>query len=223
MGDERADSQQVRLVPLGDEHLPDVAAMVADPDVVRFTRFPVPLPAGFIGQWYARYRDGRANGTCAAFAIVDAAGAFLGLALAVHIDGQAREAELGYLLAPGARGRCAATQALRQLSDWALDTVGMRRLQLLISADNQASSRVAERAGFTLEGVLRSLYVKPELRSDTEVWSLLPADPRPGQSRLAAMSGDDPGAGAEPNAVVAGMRGERPAQPPHRARRGGGG
>ena len=170
------DPDQVRLVPLGDEHLPDVAATVADPDVVRFTRFPSPLPAGFVAQWYARYRDGRTDGTCAAFAIVDAAGAFLGLALAVRIDGEAREAELGYLLAPNARGRGAATRALRLLSEWAFGTVGLQRLQLLISVDNQASSRVAKRAGYRLDGVLRSLYTKPGVRSDTEVWSLLPSD-----------------------------------------------
>jgi RimJ/RimL family protein N-acetyltransferase len=171
-------TRPVRLVPLGDEYLTDVAVMVADPDVVRFTRFPAPLPDGFLAQWYARYRDGRADGTRCAFAIVDAAGAFLGLALAVHIDGEAREAELGYMLAPGARGRGVATQALRQLSDWAFGAVGMRRLQLLISVDNRESSRVAKRAGYTLDGVLRSLYVKPGLRSDTEVWSLLPSDTR---------------------------------------------
>jgi RimJ/RimL family protein N-acetyltransferase len=175
----QADALQVRLVPLGDEHLPDVAALVADPDVVRFTRFPVPLPDGFLARWYARYRDGRADGTRAAFAIVDAGGAFLGLALAVHIDGEAREAELGYLLAPGARGRGAATQALRQLSAWAFAVLDAQRLHLLISVDNQPSSRVAQRAGYTLEGVLRSLYVKQDLRSDTEVWSLLPTDVRP--------------------------------------------
>ena len=166
----------VRLVPLGDEHLPDVATMVADPEVVRFTRFPAPLPPGFIAQWYARYRDGRADGTCRAFAVVDAADAFLGLALAVRIDEEAREAELGYMLAPGARGRGIATQALCQLSAWAFDTLGARRLQLLISVENQASSRVAKRAGFVLEGVLRSLHLKQDLRSDTEVWSLLPSD-----------------------------------------------
>jgi RimJ/RimL family protein N-acetyltransferase len=97
----------------------------------------------------------------------------------VHIDGEAREAELGYMLAPGARGRGVATDALRQLSDWAFGTLGACRLQLLISVDNQPSSRVAERAGFTLEGVLRSMYVKQDLRSDTEVWSLLPSDARP--------------------------------------------
>jgi RimJ/RimL family protein N-acetyltransferase len=181
MQDERAGTRQVRLVPLDDEHLPDVAALVADPDVVRFTRFPAPLPAGFIAQWHARYRDGHAAGTRAAFVIVDAAGAFLGLALAVRIDSVAREAELGYMLAPDARGRGVATHALCQLSDWAFGTLGAQRLGLLISTDNQASSRVAQRAGFTREGVLRSLYVKEGLRSDTEVWSLLPSDARPDQ------------------------------------------
>jgi RimJ/RimL family protein N-acetyltransferase len=179
MHDVRRDLRQMRLVPLGEEHLPDVAALVADADVVRFTRFPEPLPPGFIAQWYARYRDGRTDGTCGAFAIIDAADAFLGLALAVHIDGVAREAELGYMLAPGARGRGIATEALRQLSDWAFGTLGARRLQLLISVDNQALSRVAKRAGFVLEGVLRSLHLKQDLWSDTEVWSLLPSDARP--------------------------------------------
>ena len=79
MDDERSDTLQVHLVPLGDEHLPGVATLVADADVVRFTRFPAPLPPAFIAQWYARYRDGRADGTCGAFAIADAADAFLGL------------------------------------------------------------------------------------------------------------------------------------------------
>ena len=179
MHDEPIGSHEVRLVPLGEEHLLDVATLVADADVVRFTRFPAPLPPGFVARWYARYRDGRGDGTCGAFAIVDAAGAFLGLALAPHIDGEAREAELGYMLAPGARGRGIATEALRQLTDWAFGTLGARRLHLLISVDNRASSRVAERAGYVREGVLRSLHLKQDLRSDTEVWSLLPSDVRP--------------------------------------------
>lgn len=178
MPDELTSVTEVRLVPLGEEHLPDVATMVVDADVVRFTRFPEPLPPGFVARWYGRYRDGRVDGTCAAFAIIDAEGAFVGLALAPHIDGEAREAELGYMLPPAARGRGIATEALRQLSNWAFGTLGACRLQLLISVDNQASSRVAERAGFQREGVLRSLHVKQGLRSDTEVWSLLPSDAR---------------------------------------------
>jgi len=61
---------------------------------------------------------------------------------------------------------------------------GLVQVQMLwphieISVDNRASSRVAERAGYVREGMLRSLHVKQDLRSDTEVWSLLPSDVRP--------------------------------------------
>jgi len=54
------------------------------------------------------------------------------------------------------------------------------RLELRISVDNVASKRVAERCGYTRDGVLRSLYVKEGLREDTEVWSRLPGDPPAG-------------------------------------------
>jgi RimJ/RimL family protein N-acetyltransferase len=52
----------------------------------------------------------------------------------------------------------------------------MLRLELLISVDNAASKKVAERCGYLQEGVLRSLYVKPGVREDTEIWSRLPTD-----------------------------------------------
>ena len=40
-----------------------------------------------------------------------------------------------------------------------------------------ASKRVAERNGYVLDGVLRSLWFKGDLREDTEIWSRLPTDP----------------------------------------------
>jgi len=44
-----------------------------------------------------------------------------------------------------------------------------------------ASQRVAVRAGYTLEGVMRSTYFKPGAeRSDVQLWSRLPSDPFPG-------------------------------------------
>lgn len=55
----------------------------------------------------------------------------------------------------------------------------MLRLELLISVANEASKRVATRAGYVREGVLRSLYLKPGVREDTEIWSRLATDPEP--------------------------------------------
>ena len=54
---------------------------------------------------------------------------------------------------------------------------GIVRIELLISVDNPASKRVAERCGYVREGVLRSLHVKQDVREDTEIWSRLVDDP----------------------------------------------
>lgn len=150
--------------------------MLGDPDVVRFTRIPEPVPSGFARSWLAAYEEARRAGTREAFAIVDDAGGFLGVAVAPRIDRETRTAELGYITAPEARGRGVATEALRQLTEWAFAELRMERLELLISVGNPASKRVAERVGYVREGVLRSLWFKQGLREDTEIWSRISRD-----------------------------------------------
>jgi RimJ/RimL family protein N-acetyltransferase len=98
------------------------------------------------------------------------------MALAPTIEPEAATAELGYLVAPGARGRGVASAALALLTEWALTELQLERLELRISVDNEASKRVAERCGYALEGVLRSVYLKNGLREDVEVWSRLASD-----------------------------------------------
>jgi RimJ/RimL family protein N-acetyltransferase len=165
----------IELELMSVEHLPAVESMLGDPEVVRFTRIPLPAPPGFAEAWLARYEEARREGTREAFAIVDD-GEFLGVALAAAIEHEARQCELGYMVAPAARGRGVATEALRLLTEWAFG-LGMLRAELHISVDNVASKRVAERNRYRLDGVLRSLWFKGDLREDTEIWSRLPSDP----------------------------------------------
>ena len=138
---------------------------------------PEPPPEGFARSWYERYEARRADGTGEAFAIAGDDGAFLGLALAPTIDEEAAEAELGYIVAAHSRGRGVASGALELLTRWAFDERGVQRAYLMIDVDNPASKRVAERAGYRLEGVMRSTYLKQGRRADTELWSRLPGDP----------------------------------------------
>jgi RimJ/RimL family protein N-acetyltransferase len=150
--------------------------MFDDPDVRRFTRLPTSPPPDFAESWVRRYETGRRDGSCEAFALLDDQDVFLGVVLAGTIDRPGRTAELGYLIGPAARGRGAATEGLRQLTEWAF-AEGLLRLELLISAENAASKIVAERSGYTFEGLLRSKHLKEEQREDTELWSRLPSDP----------------------------------------------
>ncbi|MFF8280156.1 GNAT family N-acetyltransferase [Streptomyces lateritius] len=65
-------------------------------------------------------------------------------------------ATLGYWIAAPHRGEGAAGAALSAVSEWALGTLAVPRLQLLVEPWNTASARTAERAGFEREGVLRA-------------------------------------------------------------------
>lgn len=169
----------VRLEPFAVPHLEEAAAIMADPAVLRFTRIPVPTPPGFPLTFLGLYEQGRRDGTREAFAIVDGAGSLLGIAVAPRIDRAGRTAELGYVVAPAARGRGVATRALRLLTEWGFGEVGALRLELLIGVENEPSKRVAARCGYVREGVLRSAHLKQDVRMDTELWSRLPSDPAP--------------------------------------------
>lgn len=167
----------IRLETLAPRHLDGLAELGRDPEVQRFTYVPSPWEEGFERTWLERYEQAHENGTRAGFAVVDEeSGAFLGLAALVRLDRDGREAEAGYIVSPRARGRGVAARALRLLTDWALDGLGLERVELRITVDNEASIRVAERAGFVREGVLRSLHFKQGMRSDVAVYSRLASD-----------------------------------------------
>jgi RimJ/RimL family protein N-acetyltransferase len=151
--------------------------MLRDDDVLRYTRVPTPVPPGWERSWLEAYEEGRSDGTREAFAIVDAEGGFLGLGLAFEIDREGRQLELGYVVAAPARGRGVATRTLELLTEWAFRELDPLRIELWISASNEPSKRVAERAGYRLEGLHRSVHFKQGIRDDFEVWSRLASDP----------------------------------------------
>jgi uncharacterized protein (DUF427 family)/RimJ/RimL family protein N-acetyltransferase len=189
----------VRLEPMGDPHLAHIEDLVRDPSVLHFTRVPEPVPDGFAQNWIRRYEAARPQGTADGFAAFDG-DTFVGLGLVPEIDDASRQAELGYIVASGARRRGAGTAILRALTEWAFAERGMLRLELIIETENLGSQSVARRAGYRLEGVKRSLHVKQERRADCEVWSRLAGDggfagpPRqaePTPRRIRVLAGDE--------------------------------
>src|SRR5919204_2740784 len=95
----------LRLEPLSERHVEDVTGLIADPEVLRFTRVPEPPPPDFARTWIGGYEQARADGSREGFAAIGDDGQFLGLALAPSIDREGGEVELGYIVADGAPGR----------------------------------------------------------------------------------------------------------------------
>lgn len=109
------------------------------------------------------------------FAVTDApTGRILG-SIGIRFNEAGDVGEIGYWMRSEARGRGYMTRALLLAARWAFDR-GAARVQLRADIVNVASRRVAEKAGFRLEGVLRSAHwnARLERRQDWALYSLLP-------------------------------------------------
>jgi RimJ/RimL family protein N-acetyltransferase len=168
----------VTLRPWGEAG--DVEAITAacnDPQIATFLdRIPSPYTEDDAREYVELTREGWAEGTMANFAVVEA-GRPVGSIGIRWLDGfDEGTAEVGYWVAEEARGRGLCTRALRLASVWALGSA--ERLQLRADVDNGPSNRVAEKAGFSREGVLRASRYNSRLgrRVDYAMYSLLPSE-----------------------------------------------
>ena len=99
------------------------------------------------------------GGEAARFGVYDATeGKLLGMVSLKDLDFRNQSAELGYHTAPWARGQGVARTAVGSVVQWGFGALDLVRIELLHAVGNAASCRVAERAGFVLEGVTRSSY-----------------------------------------------------------------
>jgi RimJ/RimL family protein N-acetyltransferase len=153
-----------------------MVAICSDPDVARFTRVPEPYSEADARAWLDALPGRLEAGEGVTFAITEGGGTPVG-SIGLRIDPSDRDiAEAGYMVAPAARGRGVATTALRLAARWAMRDLGVARVQLTTHVDNPASQRVAERAGFRREGVLRAWEELRGERVDLVMFSLVGSD-----------------------------------------------
>ncbi|WP_345142685.1 GNAT family N-acetyltransferase [Dactylosporangium darangshiense] len=95
-----------------------------------------------------------------------------------NTDWLTRSTEIAYAVAADARGYGVAPEAVDVLALSLLLEHRFQRVELRVAPGNVASRRVAEKAGFTYEGLLRNAGSLASGRVDLESWSLLPSDIR---------------------------------------------
>ena len=159
--------------------VPQIVAMCSEPDVIRFTSVPVPYDADDARLWLDLHPARLAAGDGAAFAITEGGDELPVGSIGVRVMHDQGIAETGYHVVEARRGRGLATAALRLIARWTFAELPVARLQLTTHLDNPGSQRVAEKAGFTREGVLRAWADQRGERPDLVMWSLLPGDPIP--------------------------------------------
>jgi RimJ/RimL family protein N-acetyltransferase len=157
----------------------DVAAVTEacqDPEIPRWTVVPHDYTERHARDFIHATGADRLAGRELALAIVDTGDYVLGALGLSNFDWSDLKAEIGYWMAPEARRHGIGARATRLLAEWAVGTLGMERLELLANPANEASQRLAERAGFTREGTLRRYRRRHGVREDLVMFSLLAED-----------------------------------------------
>jgi RimJ/RimL family protein N-acetyltransferase len=162
-----------------------VAEALRDPDILRWTagtaviRSPAEQRAR---RWLEPRIDGWARGN-AVFAVADATTDYVLATVSVRdVNRVPDQAVVAYWVSAAARGRRLAARALDAAARWAFapDGLGLHRLSLDHAVVNVGSCRVATRAGFQLEGVMRDYYVEVTgERHDSHLHARLATDQLP--------------------------------------------
>ncbi|WP_265521048.1 GNAT family N-acetyltransferase [Oerskovia flava] len=165
-----------------------ITQVCQDPDVARWTVVPAPYTrddaVGFVDGYVT---DGWAKGNVLTWAVRDRAAVSAGTPapvlgmIGLGVDdapvGQ-QSAEIGYWLAPEARGRGLMTTAGRAVVDCAFDELGLAQLSWQAYVGNWPSRRTAWRLGFRIEGTVRGFALQRGRRRDAWLGTLLADDPR---------------------------------------------
>lgn len=168
------------LRPWRDSDLPALVRACQDPEIPRWTSVPAGYGEADGRAYLLRRHDWVAAGEAAPFAIVSPAepdGELVGSISLMRFRWPHRRAEVGYWLTREGRGRGHATRAVGLICAWGFAELALERIELQAATGNLASQRVAERAGFTREALLRSYWRSKEGQQDMVAYGLLAGEP----------------------------------------------
>jgi len=190
-----------------------VFAIMQDESMFEFLALPRPYTQDAARDFVERFgHEGRGEGTGIGCAVVErSSGRVVGSAAIRQLSGHC---DVGYWVAPAARGHRYAAEATGLLAAWGFEH-GVHRIELLCDVRNLASIRTALAAGFGYEGVNRGYDCGPAdetgARSPVDVarFARLRTDPgRPIAPRFPPLAAEDLSDG------VIGLRMMRPADVP---------
>jgi RimJ/RimL family protein N-acetyltransferase len=108
------------------------------------------------------------------YAVIDAAGAAVGIATLMEIRPAMRSIEVGHIVySPALQRTPLGTEAQYLLARYVFETLGYRRYEWKCNALNAPSRRAARRYGFVFEGILRQQMIAKGRNRDTAYFSML--------------------------------------------------
>lgn len=168
---------RLTLRPWQASDAPAVQSVMADQRMSAYLPLPTPYTAQDAVEFVTEgAMVGRTRGSSLDCAVAENAGGQLVGSASLHFPVAGRaSAEIGYWIASEHWGRGYATEATSTLARFGF-SAGLSRVQIQCDPRNIASARVALRAGFSYEGVLRAAVSGPDGPCDSALFARLAGD-----------------------------------------------
>jgi RimJ/RimL family protein N-acetyltransferase len=169
----------VRLEPLSEAHVPDLAVVGLEEEIWRYMRYGKVETGEHLRTWVRELLDMQVQGTDLPFAVIHlASGHAIGSTRYLHIDPPNRSVEIGgtwYGLEY--QGTLVNTECKYLLLKHAFETLDCIRVWFKADLRNKRSLRALESLGAVKEGVLRNHMILPDgFIRDSVIYSLLPEE-----------------------------------------------
>ena len=166
----------VTLRQLEIDDAPALLAMLTTEEVARFISPPPTSVAGF-ERFIAWTHQQRAAGSYVCFAVVPRGmTTAVGLFQVRSLEPGFGTAEWGFALGSAYWGTGAFIEGAREVVDFAIDTLGVHRLEARSAVQNGRGNGALRKLGATQEGVLRRSFLKDGHYLDQALWSILDSE-----------------------------------------------
>lgn len=164
---------ELSLPTVGD--VDEIYRACQDDDIQRYTTVPSPYERAHAEGFIPHVAQGWRDGSEVTWAVRDG-DALAGVIGLYRLTAGA--GEIGYWMAPAARGRGLLTEAAAAVVDWGFGAQSLQRIEWRAVVGNTASARAAQRLGFRFEGTLRQALSNARGRDDGWIAGLLHDDDR---------------------------------------------
>ena len=155
---------------------PALLAMLATDEVSRFISPPPTTVQGF-ERFIAWTHQQRAAGLYVCFAVVpQGMTTAIGLFQVRSLEPGFQTAEWGFALGSAFWGTGAFIEGARVVVDFAIDTIGVHRLEARAAVQNGRGTGALRKVGAVQEGILRRSFLRNGQYLDQALWSILDTD-----------------------------------------------
>ena len=168
---------RLTLRTLTEADVADVLAVFSDPLVLRYWDGPLMTTQQGAMQYIERIHYGFRRRELMQWGIADGAtNAVIGTCTLTHLSATHQRAEIGFALRQTRWRQGLGTEAVTTALDFALNGLGLHRIEADVDPRNERSLKLLERLGFRREGHLRERYFMNGERQDAVMMAVLRAE-----------------------------------------------